>query len=133
MTEIADIRAGLATNLRTISDSRQVSPYRKESPTPPALMVIGFGEVARVAMGSWEMEFLIQGLAGAPTQESAQIRLDKWISPRGATSVWTALESDKTLNGKVNNVIVTLCDGAQFIETPSGEVLGSTWHVQIEL
>jgi hypothetical protein len=130
---MAQIRVGLATNLQTLGDSRQVSAYRKQAPTPPSLMVTGFGPLAKTAFGSWQIEFMVQGLAGAPTQESAQIRLDEWISPLGATSVWNAIESDKTLGGIVNNAIVTACDGAQFIETPGGEVLGSTWHVQIEL
>lgn len=130
--EISDIRSGLVTNLKTLTDSRQVAAYRRTT-RPPVLMVTGFGEVVRVAMGSWAMEFLVQGIAGAPTEESAQIRLDKWISPLGSTSVWKAIEVDKTLGGIVNNATVTRCDGAQFITTPAGEMLGSTWHVQIEL
>lgn len=131
--EIKDIRAGLVTNLKRLNDDIQYAAYRKQSPTPPALIVVGFGELAKVAMGSYSMDFLVQGLAGAPTQESAQIRLDNWISPFGTLNVWGAIESDKTLGGLVNDVYVTKCDGAQFIETPGGEMLGSTWHVQLEL
>jgi hypothetical protein len=132
--EISQIRAAIVTNIKTtIGSTAQVTPYRSHAPTPPTLMVTGFGELLKVGFGSWQMEFLVQGLAGAPTQESAQMRLDNWISPLGATNIWTAIESDKTLGGIVNNAIVTRCDGAQFIETPGGEVLGSTWHIQIEL
>jgi hypothetical protein len=135
VVEISQIRAGLVANIKAVvGNTAQVSPYRSHAPTPPTIMVTGFGEVAKVAMGSWEIDnFLIQGLAGAPTQESAQMRLDTWLSPEGATNIWTAIESDKTLGGIVNNAIVTRCDGAQFIETPGGEVLGTTWHIQIEL
>ena len=131
--EISQIRTGLATNLNTLSNC-QVSAYRLEAPTPPSLMVVGFDRITRVAMGSYEFGFLVQGVAGAATHKGAQITLDKWISPTGATSVWKAIESDKTLGGVVANAIVIRCDGAQFIETKPGvEMLGSTWHVQIEL
>jgi hypothetical protein len=76
----------------------------------------------------------IQGIAAAATEKGAQIRLDKWLSPTGSLSVWAAIESDKTLGGKVSNAIVLRCDGSQFITTKAGvEMLGSTWHVQIEL
>ena len=134
--DISDIRAGLATNLQTVAESVQVSAYRMASPTPPSLIVVGFDEITRTGFGmaSFEIPFLVQGLAGAATEKGAQIRLDKWLSPLGSLSVWAAIESDKTLAGKVSNVIVTKCDGAQFIETGPGiELLGSTWHVQIEL
>jgi hypothetical protein len=132
--ETSQIRAGIVANIKaTVGSTAQVTPYKSESPTPPTLQVTGFGEVIKVAMGSWQMEFLVQGLAGAPTQESAQMRLDGWISPLGSTSIWKAIESDKTLGGIVNNAIVTRCDGAQFLETRGGEVWGTTWHIQIEL
>jgi hypothetical protein len=135
IVEISQIRAGIVANIKAVvGNTSQVTPYKSQSPTPPTIQVTGFGEIIKVAMGSWEIDnFLVQGLAGAPTQESAQMRLDTWLSPLGATNIWTAIESDKTLGGIVNNAIVTRCDGAQFIETPSGEVLGSTWHIQIEL
>ena len=131
--EISQIRAGLATNLQTVNESVQVSAYRLEAATPPSLMVVGFDTLERVAMGSFQMGFLVQGLAGSATQKGAQIRLDKWISPTGTLSVWRAIESDKTLGGVVSNAIVVKCDGEQFIETKHGEFLGSTWHVQVEL
>ena len=138
-TAIKDIRAGLVTNLKQVTDSRQVSAYRKPAPTPPALMVVGFGEITRTTFGkkSFEIPFMVQGLAGAPTEESAQIRLDQWISPfgvGGSTNVWEAIEHDQTLGGKVSSLFVERCDGAQFIQVQPGvEMLGSTWHVTIEL
>lgn len=133
--EISAIRAGLVTNLKTVAESRQVSAYRLEAPTPPALLVVGFDKMTPLTFGrsTFELPFLVQGLAGAATEKGAQIRLDKWLSPLGALSVWTALESDRTLGGIVNDLVVTECDGAQFIETKHGEFLGSTWHVRIEL
>ena len=138
-TSIKDIRAGLATNLKQVNGSRQVTPYRKTAPTPPALMVMGFSKITRTAFGhnSFELPFMVQGVAGAPTDESAYIRLDQWLSPfgtGGTTNVWVAIEYDPTLGGKVSTTYVTKCDGEQFLQVQPGvEMLGSTWHVTIEL
>ena len=131
--EIKQIRAGLQTNLKTLAETRQVSAYQKDSATPPALLVGNPGQIIKTGMGSYQIEIPVQGLAAAATDESAQVRLDKWLSPTGALSVWKAIESDKTLGGLVGNTIVLRCDGSQLIQTKHGEMLGSTWHVQIEL
>ena len=132
--EISQIRAGLATNLKTLGESRQVSAYQLESPTPKALWVSNPGEIVRTAMGSYEFLIPIQGVVAASTEKGAQIALDKWISPTGSLSVWRAIESDKTLGGVVGNAIVMRCDGSQFFTGKGGvEMLGSTWHVQIEI
>jgi hypothetical protein len=134
VTEISDIREGLATNLKTLNESRQVSAYQLENATPASLMVGNPGEIVKVAMGSYQIMIPVLGIAAAATEKGAQIRLDKWLSPTGSLSVWRAIESDKTLGGKVSNAIVLRCDGSQFITMKSGvEMLGSTWYVQIEL
>ncbi len=133
---MSDIRSALVTNLKTLSGSRQVSAYPKQAPTPPALIVVGFDSIERITFGfgGFNIPFQVQGLAGMPTEESAHIVLDKWLSPTGSASVWAAIEHDKTLGGKVDNVIVLRCDGSQILQIQSGvEMLGSTWHLQIEL
>ena len=139
--EIADIRAGLATNLKTLAQSRQVMAYPTDNQTPPSLIVVGFDEIVRTGFGnpgsgrgSYEIPFVIQGIAGKPTNRSAHVVLDKWLSPLATLNVWGAIESDRTLGGKVSNLSVTRCDGYQEIMLPGGvTMLGSTWHVQIEL
>lgn len=134
--EIADIRAGLQTNLKTLGESRQVLEYPTGNPTPPALIVMGFDQIIPITFsrGAYEIPFLVQGLAGKATDKGAHIRLDKWLSPFGSLNVWTAIESDPTLGGKVAQAFVTKCDGYQLITVAPGvEYLGSTWHVQIEL
>lgn len=134
--EMSDIRAGLVTNLKTLGETRQVSEYPLTAPTPPALLVTGFDEIVPTSFGrgSYEIPFLVQGLAGKPTEKGAHIRLDKWLSPFGTLNVWAAIESDTTLGGKVSQCFVTKCDGYQLITVAPGvEYLGTTWHVQIEL
>lgn len=131
---MVDIRNGLVTNLGSITGCSKVA-YRSGNVTPPALVVTGFGgNTERVAMGSWEIEVLIQGLAGKPLSTSAERRLDQWLLPRGTHDVWAAIESDKTLGGTVSSLHVVANDGTQIIILDNGsEVLGTTWHVAIEL
>src|SRR5690349_15189965 len=113
--EIADIRAGLAANLATVSESRQVSAYPHTAPTPPSLLVLGFDQIEPLTFGrsTFDIPFLVQGLAGKATEKSAHIRLDKWLSPKGSLNVWAAIESDRTLGGKVQDLVVTKCGGYQ--------------------
>jgi len=139
--EMADIRAGLATNLKTVSGSRQVLAYPTDNQLPPTLLVVGFDRIVRTGFGnpgsgrgSFEIPFLIQGIAGKPTVKSAHIVLDRWLSPFASENVWGAIESDRTLGGKVSSLSVVECDGYQEILLPGGVyMLGSTWHVNIEL
>lgn len=130
-----DIRNGIVTNLAAIPDCQKLA-YRSENPTPPALVVTGFDQIEAITFGRGGFTFamLIQGLAGTPTRKSAEQRLDQWLSPIGAVNVWAALESDRTLGGKVADSHVELCDGTQLITLDNGTImLGTTWHLQIEL
>lgn len=136
-----DIRLGLQTNLKTVTGSRQVMAYPTDNQTPPSLIVVGFDRIVRTGFGnpgsgrgSFEIPFIVQGIAGKPTTKSAHVVLDKWLSPFASENVWGAIESDRTLGGKVSSLAVTECDGYQEIMLPGGvTMLGSTWHVQIEL
>lgn len=138
---MADIRNGLAANLKTLGTSRQVLAYPTDNQVPPTLLVVGFDRITRTGFGnpgssrgSYEIPFIIQGIAGKPTVKSAHIVLDKWLSPLATLNVWGAIESDRTLGGKVSSLSVVECDGYQEILLPGGvTMLGSTWHVNIEL
>jgi hypothetical protein len=139
--EMADIRNGLATNLKTVGTSRQVLAYPTDNQVPPTLLVVGFDKITRTGFGnpgsgrgSYEIPFIVQGIAGKPTTKSAHIVLDKWLSPLASVNVWGAIESDRTLGGKVSSLSVVECDGYQEILLPGGvTMLGSTWHINIEL
>lgn len=132
-----DIRQGIIGNLAVITDCQKVA-YRSGNSTPPALVVAGFDEIDPTAFqrAGHSFTMLIQGLAGEPLKRSAEQRLDRWISPFGDTdvNVWAALESDRTLGGKVDNSAVVGCDGTQVLTLDNNtEVLGTTWRLQIEL
>lgn len=133
-TTMKNIREGLAANLSSIPDC-QISAYRKDSPTPPTIQVTGFDEMTPTTfVGGFSILMLVQGFVGTVTDKGAQIRLDEWLFPAGDGSVWAAIESDKQLGGKVGDLAVTKCDGSIIYTLPNGsQVLGSTWHVQVEI
>jgi len=123
----------LAANLATIPDV-QVSAYLLSSPTPPAVYVVGPGQVeyhrAMVnGLDNWTM--LIQATAGLTTDQGAQIRLDGFIGATGASSVKAAVESDRTLGGKAQDTVVQSCAGYQLYQTERGVFLGAEWTVLV--
>jgi hypothetical protein len=132
-----EIRDGIVANLTVITDCQKL-PTRTENPTPPALVVAGFDEITPIAFGRGGASFtmLIQGLAGLSTRKGAEKKLDAWLSPFGDddVNVWKALESDRTLGGTVSTSFVVKCDGTQKLLLDNGtEVLGTTWHLEIDI
>lgn len=132
---MADIRAGLAANLETLGTDIQVSPYRHPSPTPPTVQVTGLDEMEPSAMGggSYSLTFIVQAFVGTPTDIGAQQRLDDFLFPIGDSSIWAALESDRTLGGAARSSAVIRNDGTQLLTVNNVQLLGSSWFVQVEI
>ena len=136
--DLATIRAGLATNLATLStapDQVQISAYLLGNPTPPCLQVMGPDEITwDLAMhrGLDEWTLIVQGFVGAATDIGSQQNLDLWIAPTGTQSVKTALESDATLGGTVQSLTVPNCTGYKIYQLDStSSVLGAEWTVRV--
>jgi hypothetical protein len=132
MATVAQIRAGIVANLSTIPDC-QISAYRKDNPTPPTLQVIGQDEMESTTFGRGgnRLVMLVQGLVGNTLDRAAQEKLDEWMAFDGATSVWAALESDRTLNGTVDGSFVQRHTGTQIFKLPNGvEAFGTTWFLE---
>lgn len=121
---IADIRAGLVTNLATAFDGYQISPYEMSSPKPPCFE-IGFrldqGIDFNQAMGRGldEYNLIVRGMVSFMLDIAAQELLDEWCAPSGATSVRAAIESDTTLGGVVSNLVVTDMSNYRAFAVPS--------------
>ena len=104
---IQEIRAGLGTNLATISGLR-VSTDIPDSPNPPQA-IIGIENVSfdnAFGNGLTEYRFTVSLIASRVSERSAQRKLDEYTS-NGAKSVKLAIESDKTLGGNAYDVRVT--------------------------
>jgi len=99
---ITEIRNGLATNLATISGLR-TSAEIPDNPSPPIAVV----QLQRVAFdgafqgGMTTYDLIVSVIVGRVAEREAGRRLDAYSSSSGASSVKKAIESDRTLGGKV--------------------------------
>jgi hypothetical protein len=129
---IGAIRAGLARNLGVI-DGWQVSAYVLTNPTPPCIHVFPAAATYDLAMvrGLDSLPFTIQALAGAFTDQAAQMNLDQLLAPYGPTSVKQAVEADRTLGGAAQSLQVT--DSTGYVQLVSGgsPTLMASWTVLI--
>jgi len=131
---MAALREALATNLSSLPNV-QVSAYLLANPTPPSIHVVpGMTEYHQTFGGNtaeW-WEFSVQAFVAAVQDIGAQRRLDEMLDDSGASSVKVAIESDTTLGGACDDLIVLRRTGYQ-IYTPDGRgaVLGAEWTVRV--
>jgi hypothetical protein len=96
---ISLIRQGLATNIATIAGLRTAAEI-PDLPNPP-IAVVSLSSVeydGAFNKGLTRYNFTVTVIVGRAAEREAQRRLDAYIST-GASSVKSAVESDKTLGG----------------------------------
>jgi hypothetical protein len=130
-----EIREGLAANMAAIyGGTVQVSAYELEQPTPPTLHVLGIEQIVydrAYARGMDEVTITVQGLGG-PMAQGAQIKLDEWLAPTGSTSVKAAIESERTLGGKVMDTVVTGASNYRLFKLADQTVVrGVEWQIRV--
>lgn len=134
------IRKGIATNLGSLGDPWQVSPYMIGNPTPPTIWVVPEESDYDEAMGRGLdcLKFTVQAFVGVVADQQAQARLDALLDPASSTSVKALVESDKTLGGAVQTLRVVKHHGYQIYEHPNvgrgmshGQFVGSQWSVDV--
>lgn len=105
---IEDIRSALATNLATISGLR-TSGDVPDNPNPPQAVV--FLETVEYddafQGGLTTMQFKVMVLVSRADDRTAQRKLNEYISPDGARSIKSAVESDRSLGGLVQTLRLT--------------------------
>jgi len=103
---IATIRAGLGTNLATLSGLR-IATSLPEQVNPPqaviSLQSVAYDGALRGGLTTYT--FMVTVLTGRMSERTAQSILDGYISP-GAGAIKNAIESDKTLGGSCYDVRV---------------------------
>jgi hypothetical protein len=108
MATLSEIRDGIATNLATITGLR-TSGVIPGQVNPPYAVISPEGIDYHRAFhnGFNTYNFTITVVVGQADSRSAQNTLDAYCSPSGASSIKSAIESDKTLSGKAFDVMVS--------------------------
>lgn len=114
---ITTIRDGLAANLGTISGLR-VAAELPDNPSPPIAIVqlrsIEFDGAFGKGLATYT--FTISVVVGRVAEREAQRRLNDYSDNSGASSVKTAIESDKTLGGAAFDCRVASLDNIGAIQ-----------------
>ena len=105
---ISELRSGIATNLATISGLRTSSTV-PDNPNPPIALVEPMTVQFDTAMGRSldQYNFKVTVIVGRASERTSQNSLDAYCSGSGSSSVKGAIESDRTLGGKANDLRVT--------------------------
>ena len=129
---VTQVATGLATNLATITGLRTSAYQPEQLNTPlafPTLNTVTFHK----AMGGGDvtMDWTITLLVGRYTDRTAFATLDGYLSYSGATSVRAAIESDRTLGGVCQTLVVSSAADISSVNSADAEFLQITFSVTV--
>jgi hypothetical protein len=128
---ISQIRTRLATNLATISGLRTAAEI-PDLPNPP-IAVVSLNSVTydgAYAKGMTTYNFSITVIVGRVAEREAQRKLDAYIST-GASSIKSAVESDKTLGGYAYDCRVVSMDSVGSLTVSDTTYLAADFTVAV--
>jgi len=129
---IAGIRQGLATNVGTISGLRTASEIPDQASPPIAIVSLQSIDYHNAMQnGMTNFIFTVQVIVGRAAEKEAQRRLDQYAEPTGATSVKSAIESDKSLNGNCQTLIVDSMPSVGSLQMNDQTYLAAEFSVQV--
>jgi hypothetical protein len=105
---VSQVGDAIKTKLATISGLRTYA-FQPEQLNPP----FAYPELTQITyhrsmgLGDVEMQWTINVVVGRYTDRTANELLDEFLSPTGAKSVRAVIESDRTLGGVVQTVILS--------------------------
>jgi hypothetical protein len=108
MATLGELRDGLVENLATIPGLR-VTSYTPDNPNPPMAIIspqsIEYHKAFKNGFSTYN--FTISVFVGRVSERSAQQNLDAYCAPTGASSIKSAIESNRTLSGRCFDLIVS--------------------------
>jgi hypothetical protein len=124
---IAQIREGIATNLRTIAGLRTTDTV-PDNPQPPVAIVSPSSIQYDLSFqrGLDLHNFVVMIIVGRASERNAQRTLDLFCAGTGASSVKAAIESNRTLTGLVQDLRVTS------MRNYGSTVIGETTYLAVE-
>jgi hypothetical protein len=105
---IAEMRNGIAANLANIAGLRTTTTTPDVINPPVAIVqpqTVDYDETFQRGMATYT--FVVTVIVGRAAERTAQTNLDLFVAQSGSKSVKAAIESDKTLGGKVFDCRVT--------------------------
>jgi hypothetical protein len=134
VASVAAIAEGLKVRLATISGVRAYS-YQPEQLNPPFAYPIlnGVSYHQTMGMGSavTQFDWSVYVVVGRWVDRVAMTNLDDFLSPTGAKSIRAALESDLTLGGACQNLVVASSANISALEQDDAEYLQVSFSVTI--
>ena len=131
-TTVSQIKAGLAANLATVSGLRAYAYQPDNVNTPfawPLLESIQYN--GAMGGGLITHQFTISVVVGRSAERTAQTLLDGYLSYKGATSIRQAIESDRTLGGVVQDLIVESANNISTLEANDATYLAIDFVVTV--
>ena len=131
-TTVSQIKAGLASNLSTVSGLRAYA-YQPDNVNTPFAWPLLDSIQYNGAMGGGLIthKFTVSVVVGRSAERTAQTLLDGYLSYKGATSIRQAIESDRTLGGVVQDLIVESADNISTLEANDATYLAIDFVVTV--
>ncbi|CAB4173457.1 hypothetical protein UFOVP943_39 [uncultured Caudovirales phage] len=132
VTTVSQIKAGLAANLATVSGLRAYA-YQPDNVNTPFAWPLLDSIQYNGAMGGGLIthKFTISVVVGRSAERTAQSLFDGYLSYKGATSIRQAIESDRTLGGVVQDLIVESANNISTLEANDATYLAIDFVVTV--
>ena len=134
MASFSSIRAGLKTNLETIS-GLTVYDYVPDFLEPPIAIIAPLNTLnydSTMARGADTYEVPVILYISRIDAETSQDTVDSYLIASGANSIKAAIESDGTLGGAAMSVrVISATDYGEYEVTQGTSFLGVTFNVEV--
>ena len=126
------IRDGLETNLRTLAGLRAYAEIPDNPSFPAAIVTLNSIDYDQAfKRGLTLYNFTVSVIVGRASERAAQNALNAYASNTGASSIKSAIESDKTLSASAFDVRVVSMTGIGAVELNGTTYIGMDFSVTV--